>query len=279
MKIGLIQYAPVWEDKKANKLKIEILIDNLEEDISLLIFPELTLTGFTMHSDKFAESIACLLPPKAGFSPPAKVRRGGRQAGRLDEESTDYFKALSKKLKIHILAGLIEQEDDKRFNTLVHISPNGELQAKYRKIHPFSYSRENEFYQRGTAPIITQIDNFQVGLSVCYDLRFPELYRFYGKEKVDLIVNIANWPIARIEHWRILLRARAIENQCYAVGVNRVGNDPKLSYNGYSSVFDPMGNEVVSLADQEKIIFAEIQKEKIIEVRKTFPFLDDIRLI
>lgn len=272
MKIGLVQYAPVWENKKANKLKIDNLLTDLPEKFSLLVFPELTLTGFTMHSDKFAESIASL--------PNERARHGKSDSfKRKDGGSTDYFKALSKKLKIHILAGLIEQEGDKRFNALVHISPNGELQAKYRKIHPFSYSRENEFYQRGSEPIITEIKKFKVGLSICYDLRFPELYRIYGKEKVDILVVIANWPIARIEHWRLLLRARAVENQCYVVGVNRVGNDPKLSYNGYSSVFDPMGNEVVSLADQEKVISAEIQQEKIIEIRKTFPFLEDIRLI
>jgi predicted amidohydrolase len=253
MKIGLIQYSPIWEDKHANKAKIENLLSDLNEDLSLLIFPELTLTGFTMHSDKFAESI--------------------------EGESYNYFKTISKKFKVHILAGMIEQEEDNRFNTLFHISPNGELITKYRKIHPFSYSRENEFYQRGKQPVITEIENFKVGLSICYDLRFPELYRFYGKEKVDMMVSIANWPIARIEHWRVLLRARSIENQCYMVGVNRVGNDPKLSYNGYSSVFDPMGNEIVSITDQEVLISAELQKDKIIEVRKTFPFLEDIHLI
>lgn len=253
MKIGLIQYAPTWEDKNANKLKIENLLKDIPEDYSLLIFPELTLTGFTMRSDKFAEPIA--------------------------GESSDYFRSLSIKYKTHIVAGLIELEGDNQFNTLIHLSPLGDLLTKYRKIHPFSYSNENKFYQRGIEPIITEIENFKIGLSICYDLRFPELYRIYGKEKVDILVSIANWPIARIEHWRLLLRARAVENQCYMVGVNRVGNDPKLSYNGYSSVFDPMGNEVVSVADLEKVISTEIQQEKIIEVRKTFPFLEDIRLI
>jgi len=94
-----------------------------------------------------------------------------------------------------------------------------------------------------------------------------------------LIINIANWPIARIEHWRTLLKARAIENQCYVAGVNRVGKDLKLNYNGYSSVFDPMGKEIISVKDKEKIITLEIDKNYVKEVRKKLPFLNDIRLI
>jgi len=253
MKIGLAQYSPVWEDKKANQIKIENLLYNFKEDISLLILPELSLTGFTMHSDKFAES--------------------------LNGESVLYFKNLATKRAVHVFTGIIERDQDKIFNTLLHINPEGELIGKYRKIHPFSYSRENEFYHRGTKPVITEIDNFKVGLTICYDLRFPELYRFYGKEKVDILINIANWPIARIEHWLLLLRARAVENQSYMVGVNRVGNDPKLSYNGYSSVFDPMGNELLGVADKEGIFSAEIDKEKVNDVRKSLPFLEDIYLI
>ena len=140
-----------------------------------------------------------------------------------------------------MFAGIIEKDGKNYFNTLVHLDPNGKLKTKYRKIHPFSYSTENKYYKAGKSPVITKISGMKIGLSICYDLRFPELFRFYAKAKVDLIINIANWPDTRIEHWRTLLKARAIENQCYVAGVNRVGDDPKLHYNGYSSVFDPMG--------------------------------------
>jgi len=127
--------------------------------------------------------------------------------------------------------------------------------------------------------VITEIEDWKIGLSICYDLRFPELFRIYAKERVDMIVNIANWPIPRIEHWRTLLKARAIENQCFVVGVNRIGNDPNANYNGYSSVFNPMGNEIITLPDKEDVISTTLKKEDVEEVRSKLPFLKDIRLI
>ncbi|MCX7612578.1 MAG: hypothetical protein N2043_13440 [Ignavibacterium sp.] len=159
------------------------------------------------------------------------------------------------------------------------MNKKGQLVKLYRKIHPFSYANENKFFSAGKKPAITKVKNFNIGLSICYDLRFPELYRKYAKKKVHLIVNIANWPDTRIEHWRILLRARAIENQCYVAGVNRVGRDVKLNYNGYSSVFDPMGNEITYCVNEEKILIVELHKVFLNEVRAKLPFLEDIKLI
>ena len=123
------------------------------------------------------------------------------------------------------------------------------------------------------------MNDWNVGLSICYDLRFPELYRQYGKVKSELIIVIANWPDTRIEHWRALLKARAIENQCYVAGVNRVGKDLKLNYNGYSAVSDPMGNELTTQADIEKILTADISLKIVEETRTKLPFLNDIYLI
>ncbi len=174
---------------------------------------------------------------------------------------------------------LIEKDSDKFFNTLLHIDSNGTLISKYRKIHPFSYSDEDKFYDKGNDTVISKINGWKTGFSICYDLRFPELYRFYGKERVDLIINIANWPDTRIEHWRTLLKARAIENQCYVAAVNRVGDDPKLHYNGFSIVIDPMGKEIITNENEEKILIAEIDKNKVEEIRNKFSFLNDIRLI
>ena len=260
MKIGLVQYNPVWESQEENKKKINHLIErdflqskNLPGEPSLLVFPEMTLTGFTMQSSKFGEL--------------------------LKGENFKYFSRLSLKHRIFIAAGLIEKENENYFNSLVVFNSEGELISKYRKIHPFTYSSEDKHYTRGKETGVVEIDGLKVGLSICYDLRFPELYRLYAKERVHLIIVIANWPEARIEHWRALLRARAIENQCYIAGVNRVGDDPKLYYPGFSSVCDLMGNEIVSSKDEEKIIYAEINKEKVEEVRKNLPFLDDIYLI
>jgi predicted amidohydrolase len=252
MKIGLVQYSPIWEDKNASREKINNFLSPVVE-LDLLIFPEMTLTGFTMKSKRFAEN--------------------------LEGESYLFFSALAKQKKCAVLYGVIEKGNKKNFNTLVHLNNQGKILSVYRKIHPFSYSKEDVFFGKGKETVITRVKGIKIGLSICYDLRFPELYRFYAKEKVHLIVDIANWPHTRIEHWRALLKARAIENQCYVVGVNRVGDDPKLHYNGFSSVFDPMGKEIISIENDEKIIYAEVDKKYVDEVRKNLPFLNDIRLI
>jgi len=252
IKFGLVQYNPEWENKLANEAKLKNLLKGISE-IDLLIFPEMTLTGFSMKSKEFAEE--------------------------LKSNTYKFFTWIAKEKKCAIMYGFIEKGKNKSFNTLVHLNNQGKIINTYRKIHPFSYSNENLFYGKGKKTVVTKIKGLKIGLSICYDLRFPELYRFYAKEKVDLIVDIANWPDSRIEHWRTLLKARAIENQCFVVGVNRVGNDPKLNYNGFSSVFDPMGKELVSVADQETVIISEIDGSLVSDIRKKLPFLDDIRLI
>ena len=253
MKIGLVQYNPVWENKTKNRERLISILEKELNDEKLLIFPEMTLTGFSMKSKKFAES--------------------------LNGESFNFFAEISVKYNTHILAGLIEKKDNTYYNSLLHVNPEGKLINVYRKIHPFSYSTEDKHYTRGTKTITTKVDDWNVGLSICYDLRFPELYRQYGKTKSELIVVIANWPDTRIEHWRTLLKARAIENQCYVAGVNRVGKDLKLYYNGYSSVFDPMGNELTTQADIESFLTAEISLKNVEETRTNLPFLNDIYLL
>lgn len=252
MKIGLVQYSPVWEDKEANKQNLNSLLQNTVNDIDLLIFPEMTLTGFTMRSEKFAEAI--------------------------EGESFNYFSSLAKKLNCSVIAGIIVNQSGKYFNTLIHIENNGKLKNHYHKIHPFSFSNEDKHFSAGDKTIVTKVNGWKTGLSICYDLRFPELYRQYGRNRAHLIINIANWPDTRIDHWRTLLKARAIENQCYVVGVNRVGDELRLHYNGYSSIYDPMGRTVVSVENMERVIFAEIEMKLVNETRKKLPFLDDISL-
>jgi len=252
MRIALVQYSPEWEKKEVNKEKLLQLTSGVK-DVELLLFPEMTLTGFTMKSDRLAEGI--------------------------QGDSFRFFSELAKTKNIHVMAGVIERSKNHFYNTLIHIKPGGELVKLYRKNYPFSYSGENEHYKAGAKPAISKIRTWRIGLSICYDLRFPELYRKYGKKRAHLIINIANWPDTRIEHWRTLLKARAIENQCYIAGVNRVGDDPKLHYVGYSSVFDPMGKEIVSIENEEKIITAELNKECIREVREKLPFLNDMKSV
>ncbi|MCB9218037.1 MAG: carbon-nitrogen family hydrolase [Ignavibacteriales bacterium] len=253
MKIALLQFSPIWESKEDNILKINDLVNNIKKDTEILIFPEMTLTGFTMNSQNYSEEI--------------------------DGIGMKYFLKLSSELKMNIMAGIIEKYHNKFYNSLFHFDNKGLIKAVYRKVHPFSLAEEDKNFDAGNESVITKIDKTKIGLSICYDLRFPELYRLYGKEKTEIIVNIANWPIKRIDHWKSLLKARAIENQCYMIGVNRIGEDPFQKYNGFSAVYDPMGKEIIICENEEKIIYAEIDIQKVYKVREKLGFLKDIKLI
>ena len=225
----------------------------MNSTVSLLVFPELTLTGFTMRSKRFAETI--------------------------EGESVNYFASLALKHNSHIFAGFIEEDQGQYFNTLIHLDSSGQMITRYRKIHPFSHTGENRHFSPGEKPVITSIDGIKFGLSICYDLRFPELYRLYAKERVEVIVDSANWPQDRIEHWYALLKARAIENQAYVVGVNRVGRDKANVYPGWSSVFHPYGKELLCLKDKATVKIISISMDEVTATRKKFPFLKDMKLI
>jgi predicted amidohydrolase len=253
MKISLFQYSPEWENKVANMEKISQILSAKRDFGELIIFPEMTLTGFTMNAKRMAENSS--------------------------GESIEFFTKIAVKNKANVFCGIIEKSGKSFYNSLFHINKAGKVIAKYRKIHPFSYSTEDKFYKPGRNIVTSNVNDFKIGLSICYDLRFPELYRFYAKENVDLIINIANWPVTRIEHWRTLLKARAIENQCYVAGVNRVGDDLKLKYNGYSSVFDPMGKEIFAERDIESVLTTDIDLKYLKTVRKKLPFLPDMKMI
>jgi len=253
MKIALAQFSPIWESKEANMKLIDTLVNSIDPNTSILVFPEMTLTGFTMNSKSCAEEI--------------------------DGISMKYFMNLAVKLKVDILAGIIENDDSSYFNSLFHFDSKGLIKAIYRKIHPFSLAGEDQHYTRGKEIVISNYHNHKIGLSICYDLRFPELYRYYAKEKVELMITIANWPVKRIEHWKHLLRARAIENQCFMVGVNRIGNDPYHTYNGNSAIYNPMGKLVTLIENEEKIIYADIDFAEVTEIREKLGFLNDIKLI
>lgn len=253
MKIGLVQFSPVWENKEETINKIETLIKNLNEKVDLLVFPEMTLTGFTMHADKFGEEI--------------------------DGIGMKYFMSLSNRLKTNLFFGIIEKKEKSFYNSLIHMDKNNLITACYRKIHPFTHTKEDKFYSAGDELVITKIDQTKFGLSICYDLRFPELFRLYAKKGVEVIINIANWPVDRIEHWKILLKARAVENQCFVIGVNRTGSDPYFNYNGFSAIIDPLGNILTINENEEKIIICEIDINVVNDIRNKLRFLNDIKLI
>ncbi len=253
MKIGIVQYSPEWENKIESSEKIDNILSEVATNTEVLIFPEMTLTGFTMNSIKFAEEI--------------------------DGFSTTYFMRKSRELQTHIFAGIIEKDENKIYNSLVHFDDTGLITARYRKIHPFTLGKENENYSAGKEPVITKIGKTEIGLSICYDLRFPELYRFYGKRRAEIIINIANWPIQRIHHWQVLLQSHAIANQCFTIGVNRTGTDPLNKYSGNSLIYNPMGDEILNAKASDGIFYANLDFNKIVDTRNKFPFLEDIKLI
>jgi len=252
-KIALVQYSPRWESKETNMKIINDYVKDLDTNTSILVFPEMTLTGFTMNSKKHAEEI--------------------------DGQSINYFMNLATNLNVDLFAGIIEKEGSKFFNSLFHFDSKGLIKAIYRKIHPFSLADEDKNYSSGNEIVTSRFDKYNVALSICYDLRFPELYRLYAKENASLLINIANWPVKRIAHWKHLLKARAIENQCFIIGVNRIGNDPYQTYNGCSAIYDPMGEVITLSENEEKIIYADIDLQQSDEIKGKLSFLRDIKLI
>lgn len=253
MKAALVQYSQEFENIEGNIEKINSLLQRNISDQEIIIFPEMTLTGYTMNSGKFAEG-------KEGIS-------------------FKYFSKLAAGFEKHVFAGIIEKDKSRFYNTLVHFNRNGEIAARYRKIHLFSYAEENSYYSPGKRVVETTVGSLNAGLSICYDLRFPELYREYGKKRCGIVICIASWPVERVHHWKLLLRARAVENQCFMLGVNRTGSDPVNNYNGCSCVFDPMGEEIVVADDKESVVSCSLDLSRIEEVRERYRFLDDISLI
>lgn len=253
MKAALVQYSPIWGEPEKNIEKIDKFIDSCISDEDIIVLPEMTVTGYTMESEKYAEEI--------------------------DGLSTRYFIEKSAKIKKHIFAGIIENDNGKIYNSLVHFDRQGLITARYRKIHPFSLAEEEKSYSSGKEIVTTTIDNIKIGLTICYDLRFPELYRLYMKEGCKLLINAANWPQKRINHWQTLAKAHAISNLSYFIGVNRVGNDPFHEYNGNSTVINPLGKSIAHNEGDETVISAEMDFEFLDKIRNSYGFLNDIKLI
>ena len=207
----------VWEDKKANIKKCRNLIKKCSKDsVNLIIFPEMTLTGFSMNSEKIAE--------------PAN-----------DSETIKFFQKLCVENRLCVIFGLVISNRGQYFNSLIAVDYDGVVQASYEKIHLFTYANENQYYTAGKKLVSSKLESLKFGFTICYDLRFPELYSALS-ENCNVVVNIANWPSSRLIHWRILLQARAIENQIFMIGVNRIGIDANNnSYSKSSYIFDPNG--------------------------------------
>lgn len=251
MKIILISLNQAWEDQKSNREKVVSCLDSVkEQQADWVIFPEMTLTGFTMNARKYAEALEC--------SPTIR-----------------FFAECAQKYQVYIAFGMILNGKSKATNNLIVVSPEGKIEASYAKIHPFSFAHENDFYEAGRELVTVSIQGITVGSSICYDLRFPEIFQALSK-KAQVIVNIANWPEKRVEHWYALLKARAIENQVYFIGVNRTGKDGNgLEYRHSSEIIDMNGKLMEPVKLNEECDLYEIDPRQVGQYRKDFSVKQD----
>ena len=218
--------------------------------------PELFSTGVTLDSKKFEETI--------------------------DGKTCLFLSRVAKENKIYLLGGFIEKKekenkDDLPFNSAVVYNPKGELIAKYNKNHVFTLGDEHKAYSNGSGISVFKLKDFDTSLFICYDLRFPEIFRIATSKGANLLIVHANWPNPRKDHWKTLLKARAIENQAYVIGINRVGESPGLTFFGGSMVVSPKGEIVKELSDKESVLECEIDFNELKEFRESFPALKDRR--
>ncbi len=261
LKIALTQMDIIWEEKPANYEKAELMCQRaFQAGADLLLFPEMSFTGFSMRMEKVAE--------------------------RYPYKSVDKMKMLSEKYPHMAIgfgyAGYVKGENSKEIRNCLEVVANGESLMRYEKIHPFTFGEEGKYITAGSRLAACEIHGVPIGGFICYDLRFPEPFQISSKEN-ELIFVIANWPQERAEHWNILLQARAVENQCYIAGINRIGEGGGLSYEPGSLIFDPLGNPVkgkfyrVGGEVEEGFLLVEIDTEMVLEVRKNFPLKADRR--
>ena len=248
LKIALAQADLAWEDKKANLSKFETMLSGLEGRADLFMLPEMFSTGFTMNAKPLAET--------------------------MDGETVAWVVNMAAKMNAVITGSLIIKEKGKYFNRLLWAEPDGRLSI-YDKRHLFSMADEEKTYAAGSHKLIVELKGWKICPLVCYDLRFPVWLR--NKEKYDLLLFVASWPDRRIQHWLKLLSARAIENQCFVAGVNRIGADGnEFTYPGKSIVVTPMGDTIADLEARETVEIVNLDHEEIIRVRRYMPFLKDM---
>ncbi len=250
MKIALVQMDLAWEDVAENHRRARRLVEEAaRKGARLALLPEMFCTGFSMDSARIAQ------PP------------GG--------PSETFLRETAKSLAVWVLASLPEAGEPRPRNVAILAGPDGSA-TRYAKIHPFSFGGEDRVYAGGDRIVTAEVEGVRVTPFVCYDLRFPEPFRL-AAEDTDLFALVANWPEARREHWRTLLRARAIENLCYVAGVNRVGEGGGLRYAGDSAAISPWGEVVAEGRASEAVLVCDIEPAAVRDARAKFPALRDRR--
>ena len=252
MKIALIQHDIVWADRAANFQALSPLIaEAAHNGAQLIVLSEMFSTGFVVDRDDIGE-------PEGGLS-------------------SQFLVQMATTHKVHVCGSCpeIAPDDTRPYNSFVMAAPDGTTH-RYRKIHPFTYGGEDKHFRPGNQHVTLSIHDITVSLFVCYDLRFADEFWALAHQ-TDLFLVPANWPASRREHWLTLLRARAIENQAYVAGCNRVGEGGNLSYNGESCVIGPFGDTICAADNQQTILYAEIDPLHVKSIRAKFPFLQDRR--
>ena len=247
MKIALIQAPLFWENPKQNRNYFENKIISIRENIDLIVLPEMFTSGFTMNPKAVAES--------------------------MQGETVSWLQALAKMKNLAITGSLVIEENGNFYNRLVFVFPSGEMRS-YDKKHLFTLAGENKTYTSGTEKMLLEFNGFKICSLICYDLRFPVFAR--NTEEYDVLIYVANWPKPRINAWDALLKARAIENMCYTIGVNRIGEDPnKHDYPGHSQVIDYLGNYLIEPQENEGVFITTINKNTLEATRQKLGFLND----
>jgi len=247
MKVALIQSALQWENPDANRKSFANKIKSIKEAVDLIVLPEMFTTGFSMHPQEFAET--------------------------MEGETVRWMLEMADQSRSAICGSVIIKEENHFYNRLIFMLPTGEM-SHYDKRHLFALAGEDKVYTSGTARLIVDYNGFKICPLICYDLRFPVFSR--NTEDFDLLIYVANWPKIRTNAWDILLSARAVENMCYTIGVNRVGVDANShEYIGHSQVVDFLGNYVHEPQEKEGIFIVELVKDMLIESRRKLAFLDD----
>ena len=257
LRFTLVQTALAWENKEANLKMLEEKLSGIPAGPQIVVLPEMFPTGFSMKPEVLAE--------------------------KMDGPVVQWMKRIAGEKKLILTGSVIIEEDGFYYNRLIWMLPNGEY-GYYDKRHLFAFAGEDRHYTGGTQRLIASVNGWKINLLVCYDLRFPVWARQApdparedtADMEYDVLIYVANWPERRNTAWKTLLQARAIENQAYVIGVNRVGNDGNNIYHsGDSMVIDPLGNIIYHNAHEEIVHTISLERAHLLEVREKFPFWKD----
>ena len=246
LNIALIQSALIWEKPGENRIAFSQKIETISSDVDLIVLPEMFTTGFTMNPDQLAEEEGII--------------------------TLQWMQNMANQKNAAIVGSLPFFEQENYTNRLFFVNPNGTYQH-YDKRHTFTLAGEDKVYAGGSERLIVDFRGFRICPLICYDLRFPVWAR--NTEEYDVLLYVANWPEPRITAWDTLLKARAIENMAYCIGLNRIGSDQEgHQYPGHSAVYDGLGEQLI-FSKKEETVYTALSKEHITSIRRKLKFLDD----